>query len=336
MRFLIVGCGSMGKRRARCLRKMGVDAIAAVDAREDRLREIADQSQVETFGCFNAAFDAGADFVLLCLPPHLHRDALMTCIERGVPTFCEAPMVMTLAEADEVIAAAEGAGVSLAPSCTYLHNRIHQLVIERVRSGCLGAPLAAVSHVGHHVANWHPYEDYRAFYAGKRSEGGMAFDMLPHDLHLFMHCLGEVQSLMCMARRRANEIQSDPDAADVYDVLLDMDSGVSLVLHQDMFQVPWGNYRKIMCERGAVEWNWHGLRVCEVGEVPGPAPRWQDVPLEDYDFEDMYVMELEHALRALRGEEEYLMPPRRERRVLEIVLACEESSRAGREIRWDH
>ena len=36
VRFLIIGCGSMGKRRARCLRAMGHTCIAAYDPREER------------------------------------------------------------------------------------------------------------------------------------------------------------------------------------------------------------------------------------------------------------------------------------------------------------
>ena len=333
MRFLIVGCGSMGKRRARCLRKLGYKNIAATDLRADRVAGIAEQSQVAGYSSFDEALAAGCDFVLICLPPHLHAEYLERCIGAKLPVFCEAPMTLTLEEADRIIAAGEAPDVFIATSCTYLHNRIHGAIEEILESGKIGRPLAAVSHVGQHVADWHPYEDYRTFYASKRSEGGMCLDMLPHELHLFMRFFGEVRSLSCMARRRATDIETDRDACDVYDVLLDMEAGVSLIVHEDVFQRPWGIYRKIICERGAIEWNWRVLRVCEYA---GPQfleePVWQDLTPENYDFEDMYVAEIAQSLRSLEGKEEYWMPPRTERRVLELTLACEESSRVGKRI----
>ena len=86
----------MGKRRARCLRAMGAEHVAATDPREDRRRAIADESQVEVRAGFDEALSAGADFVLICVPPHLHADYLLRCVEAGVPVFCEAPMTLTL------------------------------------------------------------------------------------------------------------------------------------------------------------------------------------------------------------------------------------------------
>jgi len=161
----------------------------------------------------------------------------------------------------------------------------------------------------------------------------MCFDMLPHEFHLFTHLFGRVQSLACMARRRCASIETDAGACDVYDVLMDMESGVSLVLHEDMFQRPCNIYRRIMGERGAIEWDWHTLRVCEYAEPQfHGAANWRVVDLEGYDFEQMYVAEIEHAIRSLRGQETYGMSPRGEREILAMMLACEESSKTGRQI----
>ena len=40
MKFLVVGCGSMGKRRMRCLKANGQQDIIAFDTREDRREEV--------------------------------------------------------------------------------------------------------------------------------------------------------------------------------------------------------------------------------------------------------------------------------------------------------
>ena len=333
MKFLIVGSGSMGRRRARCLQALGHSDILAVDTREDRRQRITSELGVDTCDRLERALETTPGFALICLPPHLHYEALLACIEAGIPAFCESPLTLTLGEVDEVIRNAENAQVFLAPSMTYLHNPIHLKIAEMLHENRLGRPLAAISHVGQHVEDWHPYEDYRAFYASKRGEGGMCFDMLPHEFHLFTHLFGRVKSLSCMARRRCKTIEADPDACDVYDVLLDMETGVSLVIHEDMFQRPFNVYRRIMFENGAVEWDWHSLRLCE---YKGPQflgnPDWRTVELKGYDFEQMYVNEISHVLKSLQGREEYGLPPHKEREILSLVLACEESSRSGKEI----
>ena len=320
----------MGKRRARCLRTMGYDDIAAVDTREDRRAEIAQQSGVQTFPTTTDALATAPEFALICLPPHLHTDCLLQCIAHGLPAFCEAPMTLTLDDTETVIQAAEKAGVFLAPSCTYLHNAIHRKVKSIIDQQKLGRLLAYLSHAGQHVADWHPYEDYRGFYASKRSQGGMCFDMLPHEFQMLTWFAGPVRALSCMARMRSATIETDPKARDVYDVTLDTASGASAVIHHDIFQRPPGVIRKLMFERGALEFNWRSLRTAEY-QGPGftHEPEWKSDPLEEYDFEQMYVDELQHALNAWRGKEDYLVPPARERLMLDLILKCEESSLRG-------
>jgi predicted dehydrogenase len=225
--------------------------------------------------------------------------------------------------------------VFLAPSCTYLHNAIHRKAKAVVEDGRFGRLLGYLSHAGQHVADWHPHEDYRSFYASKRSEGGMCIDMLPHEFQMLTWLAGDATGLTCMARRRSRDIETDANACDVYDVILDMKAGVSAVVHHDMVQRPPAILRKLVFERGIVEYDWRSFRV-----APHAGPNfagiidWRVDPLEGYDFERMYIDELDHALAASRGEAEYLMPPARERRALELILACEESSAKGVHITW--
>jgi predicted dehydrogenase len=118
MKFLILGCGSMGRRRARCLHALDYRDILAVDTKEERQRQMASELGVETCGDLETALGRSPGFALICLPPHLHYGALMRCINARLPAFCESPLVMTLEEADDVIARSEAAGVIIAPSMT--------------------------------------------------------------------------------------------------------------------------------------------------------------------------------------------------------------------------
>jgi len=328
MRLLIVGCGSMGRRRTRNLLALEAGEIIAFDVREDRRREIEEKHGVKTFESFDDAIAAEPDAVFVSVPPHLHSRYIKAAIEAGKPVFSEAPMTNTLAEMDEIIALAASKNVLVAPSCTYLHHVNHQRVRQMLDSGKLARPVSLLLDTGHHVANWHPWEDYRQFYASDRAQGGMGWDILVHEIHLAEFLAGPIEAVVAMARDRLHI--EGTKGFDNYDVVMETADNVSVVLHCDMFQRPWGMHRRLACDPGAAIWDWYHLRVCtEEPEWPAESV-WEDIPLpEGYSVEDMYVPETSEFIAAARGEGTYRHNLQAERHTLEVMLAIEESSAKG-------
>jgi myo-inositol 2-dehydrogenase/D-chiro-inositol 1-dehydrogenase len=68
---------------------------------------------------------AGADGVVVCTPPAQHLDHARQAIAAGVPVLIEKPLCTTLAEADELVAAAEG-GARIA----YAENLVHAPIVR--------------------------------------------------------------------------------------------------------------------------------------------------------------------------------------------------------------
>jgi predicted dehydrogenase len=60
--------------------------------------------------------------VTVAVPTELHRDIAMPFLERGVSVLVEKPMARSLAEADELIAAAQASGATLAVGHTERYN----------------------------------------------------------------------------------------------------------------------------------------------------------------------------------------------------------------------
>ncbi|MBF0332461.1 MAG: hypothetical protein HQL40_02295 [Alphaproteobacteria bacterium] len=61
MNLLVIGLGSMGKRRIRCLKRLGVERIIAYDPRADRRAEAAAAYGIATFADWAEAAAAPAD-----------------------------------------------------------------------------------------------------------------------------------------------------------------------------------------------------------------------------------------------------------------------------------
>src|SRR4051812_37629054 len=122
LRIAVVGVGHLGRHHARILATLpGVELVAVVDTNRARAEEIAAASG--TRALFEARDLAGqVDAVTVAVPTEAHRDVAMPFLTGGVPVLVEKPMARSLAEADEMIAAARNAGVVLAVGHTERFN----------------------------------------------------------------------------------------------------------------------------------------------------------------------------------------------------------------------
>jgi predicted dehydrogenase len=122
LRVAVVGVGHLGKHHARILSALpDVHLVAVVDTNRPRAEEIA--AACQTRPLFDARELAGqVDAVTIAVPTELHRDIALPFLKAGVPVLVEKPMARSLAEADEMIAAAAASCVALAVGQTERFN----------------------------------------------------------------------------------------------------------------------------------------------------------------------------------------------------------------------
>ncbi len=104
IRIGIVGAGSIGRDHAHRIaaRIAGAELVAMADSDVDRARDVVGEG---------AAFDslegmlegAELDALMVCSPGFAHRDALLTALDAGLPTFSEKPLTPDSASAEEVL-----------------------------------------------------------------------------------------------------------------------------------------------------------------------------------------------------------------------------------------
>jgi predicted dehydrogenase len=80
------------------------------------------------------------DLVIIATPPDSHRDLCLLALAHGAHVFCEKPFVRDVAEADEVIAAAERRGLTVSVNNQYRFLKIYRLTQERLASQAYGKP----------------------------------------------------------------------------------------------------------------------------------------------------------------------------------------------------
>lgn len=141
-----VGIGIVGTGFAR---KVQIPAFAACEGVE--LVSVASghaenaRSAAEEFGFTHFTGDwqetvshANVDLVCITTPPNLHREMTLSAIEHGKHVLCEKPMAMNAAEAEEMLAAANGKGVLALIDFELRFQPGRQTAYAMLRDGALG------------------------------------------------------------------------------------------------------------------------------------------------------------------------------------------------------
>jgi len=113
--------------------------VAVADPLESRLQEARERFGCRTYADFRGLLrDEEVELVVVATPSHLHAEQSVAALEAGKDVVCEKPMAASLAEADEMVRAAERSGRLLVVFHNSLFAPDYLKVKEVVRSGRLG------------------------------------------------------------------------------------------------------------------------------------------------------------------------------------------------------
>ncbi len=122
LRVAVVGVGHLGRHHARILATLpGVQLAAVVDTNRARAEEIA--ASVGTRALFDSRELVGhVDAATIAVPTAQHRDVALPLLDAGIPLLIEKPLARSIAEADDILAAARRRGVAVAVGHTERFN----------------------------------------------------------------------------------------------------------------------------------------------------------------------------------------------------------------------
>lgn len=186
MNILIIGLGSMGKRRIRLIKEMYPDySLFGVDGREDRRSEAS-----ETFGieCFESieAVSKKIDSVFVCTSPLSHCAIIKACLSNSWNVFTELNLVSDGYE--ENIALAKRNNCKLFLSSTFFYRE----EIRYITSKIVGSnKWNYIYHVGQYLPDWHPWENYKDFFVGNKRTNGCR-EIMAIELPWLVNAFGNV------------------------------------------------------------------------------------------------------------------------------------------------
>ena len=208
MKILIVGLGSMGKRRARLIK--GIDntiKVAGVDFSKER-REEAETLGITAYESISAAVLAEKfDAAFVSTAPKSHSVIISELLDNSLSVFTEINLISEGYE--ENIKKAEDKNVTLFLSSTMLYRGETQFIKNEVDA--FQKPVSYIYHIGQYLPDWHPWENYKNFFVGDKRTGGCR-EIFGIELPWILDAFGDVTQVHAV-NSKLSELEIDyPDS----------------------------------------------------------------------------------------------------------------------------
>lgn len=328
---LVIGLGSMGKRRIRNLQAIGVKNIAGFDTRTDRLTEAEKNYNVATYNDFNEAISKNSfTAFVISVPPDAHYIYMRKALELNIPAFVEASVVDT--DLEFIKAESARKKVLIAPSCTlYFHPAIKK-ICEIVTSGELGQISNFLYHSGQYLPDWHTYEKVSDFYVSNKATGG-AREIVPFEL-TWITMLWGMPSRVVGINKKTIEIKGAEEIDDTYNLLLDYnDKIVNLTI--DIVSRYATRKMLINGDKKQLLWNWddNEIKIFEPQENNWKSVKYETLEAEQgYNkniTEQMYIDEISVFLNSANGTDNFPNTLEKDHQVLKLLYAAEKANETG-------
>lgn len=255
MNIVVIGLGSMGKRRIRLLKRYIEEnclekeewRLAGIDSDPQRCREAREKYGIETYPDIETAMGKGQfECSVVAASPLSHAVLIRKCLERDLHVFTELNLVQDGYEENMALAREKKRVLFL--SSTFLYRKemeyIKNAVAGRAFRGCYRY------HTGQYLPDWHPWEDYQNFFiSGKRTNG--CREIFAVELPWLTDVFGDIRHIHVLHKKASMlNIQYD----DMYHLLLEHESGIignlavdvvcpkterELELWDEMFYIEW-------------------------------------------------------------------------------------------------
>lgn len=268
---------------------------------------------------------AQVDAVCITAPTFTHAEIAVTAARAGKHVFCEKPMALTLAEADQMIEAATAAGVVLQIGFMRRFDPAFQEARRLIEAGRIGRPMVIRS------LTRGPGLPPRWACDPRRSNGMLA-EVNSHDFDAVRWIAGSEFTRVyaeTAVMKRSDLLEEFPEFYDTATVTLRLADG-SLAMIEGACPVDYGYDARmeVLGTEGVLrigELDHGAVVTCtrSVGVQSAPFASWRD------RFREAYVAEALHFIRCIRAEEQPMAAGLDGRRALEATLAANLSSRQG-------
>jgi predicted dehydrogenase len=350
--IVLAGCGGIGRSHAAAIAALPeARLVATVDVDEDRARAFAERFGAETHATELAAVldRDDVDAVVVATANNLHAPLTIQALEAGKHVLVQKPMALTLAEADQMVAAADRSGKQLMVSFFEFFHPAFKRAKELVDAGSIGDIFLfkAIMAWTSGLDNWR--------FDPAVSGGGILMDGHSHHIAFFDWLLDgpPIEHVYC----EAGTLASEATVEDTGVTLIRTPAAIAEISGSNRLLEPNAQNGQMFKEsieifgtRGTIHVHPTERPSLKVFPADGAgadglgdgwiAPRLDWVPYEERGYsahfnadEDPWVGEHRHFVASIREGRPVVSDGRFGRRVQAILVAAYESAREQRAVR---
>ena len=246
MNIIVIGLGSMGKRRIRLIKKIDPTiSIFGIDSREDRRDDVSKLYSIKTYSSIEN-IDGEVDVAFICTSPLSHANLINECLIKRINVFTEINLVSDMY--DDNIKLAQDNNLILFLSSTQLYKR----EMQKIKEICSpDKQYNYIYHIGQYLPDWHPWETYNDYFISNKRTNGcreiMAIE-LPWIVDLFGKVVGKN-----VIKSKITKLNIDYN--DNYIIQLEHENGNKGVLIVDVVSPKAVRKLEIYSEDKYISWN---------------------------------------------------------------------------------
>lgn len=208
MRYALIGCGRISTNHIKAAVNNKLELVAICDVIPEHMENVLvkhrlqNDTTIRRYTDYKEMIEENQiDLISIVTESGLHGEIALYCIEHGIHVIIEKPMVMSLEEADKIIALSEKKGVKVA-AC---HQNRFNIAVQEMRQALETGRFGKLSHGSIHV-RWNRNKDYytQAPWRGTwEQDGGALMNQCIHGIDLLRWMMGdEVESLYGVTRQQ--------------------------------------------------------------------------------------------------------------------------------------
>lgn len=325
--YLVIGLGSMGKRRVRCLMALGVprNNIFGMDTREDRCAETKEKYDINIVKSDSDVDFSEIEAIIVSLPPDKHFLGVEIALKNKKPVFVEASVII-----EDVLKIKNNNkdNIFIAPSGTFIFHPMIKKIKEIVKTGKYGKVCNFSYHSGQYLPDWHPWESVNDFYVSNRETGG-AREIVPYELTWIVDIFGYPIAIKGYYRKTTD---LGCDIEDSYVCSIDYGNMIGSLL-VDVVGRNAARNLIINFEKAQLQWRWdtHKIEIYEADHK-----EWiyinQDQEIHESGYnenlgENMYIEEIEAFLKGINNRMDYPNTIEKDLAVLQLLNDIERSDK---------
>ena len=260
MNIVVIGLGSMGRRRIRLIKQYNDSyKIIGVDLNKDRRAISESEFGIETRDSLDEAVKSHKlNCAFICTSPLSHSKIINLCLENNLHVFTELNLVAD--GYDENIQLAEEKNKVLFLSSTFLHRAEIKQINNLVKMQ--DERLNYTYHIGQYLPDWHPWENYKDFFVGEKRTNGCR-EIFAIELPWLIDVFGNIKDIV-VRKSKISCLNIDYD--DNYMVILEHESGHKGILAVDIVSRKAVRNLEVFGENLYLSWDGsaEGLKIIDI------------------------------------------------------------------------